>query len=336
MPKTRLFANNRWQYECYSLQYGMEKYLYSYPHCELLELLKQDVPVYVFVNPIEYHGPHLSLYTDKVLSMGMAKKLHAELVNKKGEMPFLVAEDISLGEGPTRGPGSIHTPFKDLRKIILRCSKSLVELGVRKVIFMTFHGAPMHNMAIQAGIEYLNKNGVKAYNPFNYILQKMIHFNPRDYDRVRDFLPDDCDKDVIVENFNTDFHAGIFETSLCLYLCPKTVSENYNAVPDCPALIPNEKLLFIAKLFKSLGQIYLFKELRFAAIGLSWIQLKPFPGYSGTPRYSSIELGQYFVEQELIPLYVNGALETLYGVGKGPRPVMKWIYGLSLGGLISI
>jgi creatinine amidohydrolase len=314
----------------------MENNLYSYPHDQLQEFLKLDVPVYVFVNPIEYHGPHLSLHTDKVLSMGMAKKLHKELEKEKGDMPFLIAEDIALGEGPTMGPGSIHTPFKDLKKIILRCSKSLVRQGVKKVIFMTFHGAPMHNIAIQAGIDYLHKNGVRAYNPFNHILHKMIHFNPRDYDRVRKFLPQECNQDEIVEKFNNDFHAGIFETSLCLYLCPDTVSENYKAVPNCPPLIPNKAMSLVAKFFKFLGNTYLFKELSFAAIGLAWIQLRPFPGYSGTPKYSSKELGQHFVEKELIPLYLSGAIETLYNDHKGPEPVMKWIYAFSLGGAISI
>ena len=314
----------------------MEIQLYSLPHEQRLELLKRNLPVYVLVNPIEYHGPHLSLHTDGEISLGMARKLHQSLCKSQGDMPLVIAENIALGESPTMGPGSIHTPYKDLRKIILRTSKSLLKQGVKKVIFMTFHGGPMHNMAIHEGVKFLQSNGVKAINPFNLIIHKMLNFNPENYQAIREFLPDNCNHDHIIEHFNYDFHAGIFETSLCLYLCPQTVGENYKLIPHCPAFISNKFLMGISRFFEKMGRDYLSKELRFAALGLSWIQLRPFPGYSGTPSYSSKELGDYFVNQDLIPLYNEATVQTLYHQKMTPQPIMKWIKYLTLGGLLHI
>jgi creatinine amidohydrolase/Fe(II)-dependent formamide hydrolase-like protein len=181
--------------------------------------------------------PHLSLHTDGEISLGMARKLHRALCQSQNEMPLIIAENIALGEGPTMGPGSIHTPYKDLKKIILRTSKSLLRQGVKKVIFMTFHGGPMHNMAIHDGINFLQANGVQAINPFNLILHKMLNFTPENYEGIRPFLPETCDKDQVINQFNSDFHAGIFETSLCLYLCPETVGYNYKNVPHCPPIV---------------------------------------------------------------------------------------------------
>jgi hypothetical protein len=50
------------------------------------------------------------------------------------------------------------------------------------------------------------------------------------------------------------------------------------------------------------------------------IIVRPFPRYSGTPRLSSKELGQIFLDNELIPLYKQRALETLYSNGASTQP----------------
>ena len=92
----------------------------------------------------------------------------------------------------------------------------------------------------------------------------------------------------------------------------------------------------ISSLFNKLGMEFLSKELQFAAMGLSWILLRPFPGYSGTPSYSSMGLGDYFVNTELIPLYAEQTLNTLYHKQASPEPIMKWIKYLSFGGLLNI
>ncbi|MFN7132430.1 MAG: hypothetical protein ACK4N5_10120, partial [Myxococcales bacterium] len=36
-------------------------------------------PVYLTVNPVEYHGPHLSLHNDRLVSEGLVRALHARL-----------------------------------------------------------------------------------------------------------------------------------------------------------------------------------------------------------------------------------------------------------------
>ena len=35
--------------------------------------------MFVPVNPVEYHGPHLSLHNDAVITRGVARDLHAAL-----------------------------------------------------------------------------------------------------------------------------------------------------------------------------------------------------------------------------------------------------------------
>ncbi|TNF27511.1 MAG: hypothetical protein EP319_11330 [Deltaproteobacteria bacterium] len=310
--------------------------LFSMPHKKMLETLETGTPVYVLVNPVEYHGPHLSLYTDEALSISLSRKLHERLNQANGtDHPFLIGQNLSLGEGPTPGPGSVHTPYKVLKEKIKKVCKSLVSVGAKRVIFMTFHGAPLHNMAIQAGIDFLRVNGVKAVNPFNIILRRMIDYVPGDYPGVENFIETDDSKEFVKTKLNHDFHAGLFETSLCLYLCPHTVDDCYKNLPDCPELFPDKGLMAMAKASKFTGKKELVREFEFAAVGLSWVKLRPFPGYSGRPKESSVELGEFFANNHILPSYEKVALSTLWGDESSPEPIMKWVRPLTLSGAIA-
>lgn len=310
--------------------------LFSMPHKKMTETLGTGAPVYVLVNPVEYHGPHLSLYTDEALSISLSRKLHERINQAKGtDYPFLLGQNLSLGEGPTPGPGSVHTPFKILKQKIIKVCKSLAAVGCTRVIFMTFHGAPLHNMAIQAGIDYLKERGIKALNPFNIILQRMIDYVPGDYPGTENLIESEDSKDFVKTRLNHDFHAGLFETSLCLYLCSNTVDDCYKDLPDCVELKPDKGLMAMAKASKLAGKKALMREFEFAAIGLAWAKLKPFPGYSGRPKESSTELGEFFAENHILPSYEKAALATLWGKESSPEPIMKWVKALTLAGAIT-
>ena len=51
--------------------------LYDLPNDAARRLLATGVPVYLPVNPVEYHGPHLSLHTDRLISRGLTDRERA-------------------------------------------------------------------------------------------------------------------------------------------------------------------------------------------------------------------------------------------------------------------
>ena len=53
--------------------------LLDLPHREARRLAAEDRPVYLLVNPVEYHGPHLSLHNDQHVSLGLTGALDAAL-----------------------------------------------------------------------------------------------------------------------------------------------------------------------------------------------------------------------------------------------------------------
>ena len=56
--------------------------LLDIPHQEARRLVKSGAPVYLSVNPVEYHGPHLSLHNDRLISIGLIREVHEAFAKK--------------------------------------------------------------------------------------------------------------------------------------------------------------------------------------------------------------------------------------------------------------
>ena len=102
-------------------------------HREALRRVRSGATVYLSVNPVEFHGPHLSLHNDRLVSEGLIRDLHARL---EPEQPLLVGADLEVGVDPCPGPGSRHTPFTVVRRLVLDACRGLAELGAA----FTAHG----------------------------------------------------------------------------------------------------------------------------------------------------------------------------------------------------
>src|SRR5258708_4696239 len=85
--------------------------LFDMPHCEARALLDRGVPVFLGVNPVEFHGPHLSLHNDAIITAGLARGLHRRLAARHLDWPFVTAGELEIGVDPTRGIGTRHTSF---------------------------------------------------------------------------------------------------------------------------------------------------------------------------------------------------------------------------------
>ncbi|HEY4219853.1 MAG TPA: hypothetical protein VGO62_00890, partial [Myxococcota bacterium] len=57
------------------------------PHSEARRALSSGAPVFLLVNPVEFHGPHLPLHNDELIALGLARDLHERLF---GAHPFLL------------------------------------------------------------------------------------------------------------------------------------------------------------------------------------------------------------------------------------------------------
>ncbi len=294
-----------------------------------LEDARAGAPVYLPVNPIEYHGPHLSLLNDHLVSVGLARDLARAL----GRWPFVLANDLSVGVDPTPGPGTQPVSFSEVRARVVQACAELADAGARRVVLMTFHGNPLHSMALQAGVELLERRGVRVLAPLNLALKEMLEIDSRRYADAFADIEDPAERERAMRDLPVDFHAGFFETSLALHYAPESVRPIYRSLPPCPDFAPVRPVQALAAVARAAGARSLSAELGYVAAGLSWFALRPFPGYTGRPHLASARAGERFA-RHMVSGFAELAEAVFAGRARSPRPIMQWLPWLSLGGRV--
>jgi creatinine amidohydrolase len=304
---------------------------FDLPHEQAMARVRGEI-VWVPVNPVEYHGPHLSLHTDHLLSLGLIRALHAQMA---GEGEPLVTADLEVGVDPTRGPGSRAATYREVWALVRRSCEALVELGAQRVVLVTFHGAPLHNLVLARAVRWLVRRGVRAVAPFQELVRLLAQpqaLEAPEHDVIFASVPPEA-RAQVRQDLPLDFHAGFFETSLALHWAPASVSPLHRQLPPCPAAPPLRGLQLAGWLVQRLGLRGLGAELAFAARGAGWQHLEPFPGYTGRPAHATSESGAAFaraIVQELAPL-VGSVLD---GRQSPPKPPFAWVGPLTLWGTI--
>jgi creatinine amidohydrolase len=243
-----------------------------------------------------------------------------------------MASDLEIGIEPCWGLGTRHTRYQVARELILEACRALAELGAKRVVIMTFHGSPLHNVALDEGVRLLESRGVKAIAPFNIVLQRLVTIDPNEFGEAFAHVPEP-ERSQMIRGLPLDFHAGFFETSMSLHYAPESVSDVYKTLPPCPEFGRDRVLSTAERVARAIGREVLAGELGFAASGTGWYKLKPFPGYTGRPSWATRQAGATFARfmmEEAVPA-VTGVLD---GNGARPRPIMPWVRWATLGGRI--
>ncbi len=295
-------------------------------------LVTSGAPVVLCVNPVEYHGPHLSVHNDGLLALGLARLLVEGLQARGHDWPWLLAGELGVGVDPVKGPGSELVPYSLVQARLLEACQRLHALGVQRVILATFHGSPLHNLAIQRGARWLEARGVRVFAPMNLLLRELMDVSEQRLPGALACVADQADRLAVAQRLPFDVHAGFLETSLALLLAPETVGA-YHLVPPCPGLTAKPGLTRVAALAGRLGLSALATELHFMARGLAWYGLRPFPGYAGAPHLASAEAGQAVVD-ELMPAMVEAACRCLVDGEVGPGAALSWLGPVTLWGRI--
>jgi creatinine amidohydrolase len=317
--------------------------LLDLPHGEARRLLATGAPVYLSINPVEYHGPHLSLHNDRLISAGLLTDVHARLRERHPEWPLLFACDLELGVDPCWGPGSRHTSYAAATALIREACRALAELGAQRVVLMTFHGSPLHSLALEAGVQLLRRRGVRAVAPFHIVLAALARHGRVDRARFAAGLAhvqDGAERAAMITDLQLDFHAGFFETSVALHYAPDSVSPMHRTLPPCPPFPRRRKSQLIAGAARLVRRLRLgddagelADDLDFVATALGWYELRPFPGYTGRPHQARAESGALFARfmvDEMAPLVES----VLCKSASAPPPILPWLAALTLGGRI--
>lgn len=302
-------------------------------HAEARRLLATGAPVFVPVNPVEYHGPHLSLHNDALISAGLIRDLHASLATLRPDWPLLAVADLEVGVEPTPGPGSRPVSFPVVRRLVEGTCRTLVELGAKGIVLVTFHGNPLHGLALDAGVRLSARRGVPAIAPLHLLLAEMLVADGRDYAEAVGHVPDAAEREAMLGSLPLDFHAGFFETSLSLHYAPDSVHARYRDLPPCPTPTPDGAMLRASRAASALGATRLARELSLGAAATGWTRLRPFPAYTGRPHRATATSGAYFA-RKILELFLPAVRGVLLEGAAPPQPIMSWLATVTLGGRI--
>lgn len=305
--------------------------IFDLPHRRARTLLQTGAPVYLSVNPVEYHGPHLSLHNDRLVSEGMIAEMHARLRSAHPDWPLLVATDLEIGVDPTPGPGSRHTPLPIARRMIFNAVDALADLGAQKVVLMTFHGSPLHSVALDDAVARLRTRGVPAFSPMSALLWELARMTSETLAPMLAPITDETDRHALLQWMPDDLHAGFLETSLAMHFAPNAVSSAHAELPPCPKLSRSPDLVRLAEWLARRGWHDRSAEIRMVAAGLAWNALRPFPGYTSMPHLAHPRAGAWLADQILTEA-VRLAEEVFAGGPPLPRAPLAWLAPLTLGG----
>jgi creatinine amidohydrolase len=306
--------------------------LYDLPLSEARALLASGAPVYLSVNPVEYHGPHLSLRNDGLVSAGLIRDMHARLLERHPGWPLILAGSLEVGVETVPGPGSQPVPFDVVCGLVRQACQTLLELGARRAVLMTFHGSPLHNLALHRGELLLRRGGVQTLAPMSLLFELWTRVGDGGaLAGVFDPIADPAQRAAARAGAGLDIHAGFFETSLALHYAPRTV-RGHREVPPCPSFAPDRRVAALAGLLARAGLERSAEELGFVAAAVAWYGLRPFPGYTGRPHLANPESGARLARL-LAEAYAARAEEVFAG-GAGPAPPLRWLAPLTLGGRI--
>jgi creatinine amidohydrolase len=303
-------------------------------HGDARRALAGGAPVYLPVNPVEYHGPHLSLHNDRLITEGLMADVHAGLGETFGDWPLLCVADLEVGVDAVGGPGARPVPYAVVSRLIRDACQGLADLGAQRVILMTFHGSPLHGLALEEGVSLLRRLGVQVVNPLNALLRLILQGELKaELDRLGllETGTGPALREGLEQSLRFDYHAGLLETSLSLHYAPESVDPGYRDLAPCPQVVPIRSVQAAARLAKFSGREGLAQELEFAALGLAWQALDPCPGYTGTPHLASASLGAVLA-RAASDLLARVVRDVFSGAADSPAPLMGWLGPLTLGG----
>ena len=201
----------------------------SFPR-EVKYVQEKKIPLVIAGGTVEYHGPHCSYGCDTLVAEGLVKKL-SEIKE------IMIAPTISYSPssyavgGRTSGP--VHVPERAFEDYVYYVFKSLLYAGFRNIYvvihhqFEQEHEMPMtlcyRTAAKRATMEYLEETlgegwwGSESYS--DYYEQMEGANDPFSWIKVVPTMS------TAVQNATGYDHAGKYESSILMALCPDCVKK---------------------------------------------------------------------------------------------------------------
>ena len=186
---------------------------------DVKEYLKNSDMVIIPLGSTEQHGLHLPLGTDSYLATEMCKMISAET-------GILVAPVVLAGYSVYHSgfPGTLSLKPETMEQVIFETAEMLMKYGFRRFLFFNGHGG---NRIVEQKVKHRINHTTEA------IAVSIGHGSP-------------IQKEEEEEDF-FDWHAGLSETSMMLYLKPELVKMERAEKPIIKFSKKVEKLMSLSQ-----------------------------------------------------------------------------------------
>lgn len=245
---------------------GQIYYLSELSTTEFDALDRQTTVILIPTGVLEEHGPHLPIFTDGYWSEWLTRQLAEELVAQRGRQVVIFPSfPIGVGEPEEfaprkRFPGSYAVRPSTQRAVFMDIATGLGEDGFQWVFVMSVHGPLLQSSSIEQVCEYF----ADEYGGTMVNLKSAIHPDPPAK------MNPLSENEIAVAGL--EVHAGLFETSVMLFVRPDLVNPDYKHLKT---LTPNK-----------------WEELHAIAQESDW------PGYFGAPNMARSDIGANLVQTQ--------------------------------------
>jgi creatinine amidohydrolase len=221
------------------------------------------------VAPLEDHASHLPSGTDPIICQALAYRV-AELIEPvaaigaaAGEINVVMLPAWYQGASALRSLGCLRFSRGTLLKALIEYGQELAELGVRRLVLLSSHGADSHMLALDRAAAWLERNTrLRVASPSGAMLEGFLtgsYSEPVQRRLGRPYT------EAEAQGLRGDVHGAGWETSIMLYLDSELVDPSYRYLPPHP--VPK-------------GTSRRIRALR------------AHRGYFGAPHVASVELGE--------------------------------------------
>ncbi len=185
---------------------------------DVQEYLKNNDMVIIPLGSTEQHGPHLPLGTDFYEAFEISK-----LISSRTGIVVAPILMVGYSEYHSGFPGTLSLKPQTMEEVIFECVEMLIKYGFRKILFFNYHGG--NNIVQDRVIHRINHNTPA-------IAISIGHGSPIQKEEGGEFF---------------DWHAGLSETSIMLYLKPELVRMDRAQKPEIHFTPQMKKLRELAK-----------------------------------------------------------------------------------------
>lgn len=194
---------------------------------DVREYLKKNDMVIIPLGSTEQHGPHLPLGTDFYEALAMSKMISARTGVVVAPVLFAGYSEYHSGF-----PGTLSLKPETMEEVLFETAHMLMKYGFRRFLFFNYHG----------GNRIIEQNVIHRVNKTTRAVAVSIGIgSPAQKEEEGEFF---------------DWHAGVSETSIMLYLKPELVRMERAEKPVIRFTPRQKKLLELSKENPALASVF--------------------------------------------------------------------------------